>query len=236
MRILHNRVLALLGATTLLVVALEASTYAATGKSLLLGRSNSANKMTTITRTTPGAPLRLASRPGSPPLSVNSTQRVPGLNADSVDGLSGQSLQSRASVFTDGAGGPRGTTEQWSIPVTPGTYAISYTVGFTAMTASPAAPASAICYVQTGGASPTPYTAIQSVTSVGGFSAVYANASSTVQVATPDATQLVCIATTSFETTIGVPVQIAVTRTDGLTTAPLTSLGRPITPKADLGR
>ncbi len=232
MRILHNRALALLGATTLLVVALDASTYAATGKSLLLGKSNSANKMTTVTRTTPGATLRLVSRPGSPPLSVNSSQRVPGLNADHVDGLSGQSLQSRAVVFTDGAGGPRGTTETWSIPLSPGLYDISYVVGFNNLTASAGSPASMRCYVQSG---PT-FTAVQSASSVGYFPDTYVSSSASIEVASGDTTLLICVANTTFNTTMGVPVRFHATPIDSLTPAPLTSVGRPVVPKREVGR
>lgn len=104
------------------------------------------------------------------------------------------------------------------------------------MASSTAAPADVICYVQTSGGSPTPYTAIQSVTSTGGLTPTYASASSTIEVVAPNAAQLTCVANQSFYTTTGVPVQISATRIDGLTTAPLVSLGRPITAKKVLGK
>ncbi len=69
------------------VLGLDYVSLAATGKSLLLGRSNSANAITSLTRTTNGPALSLNSRPGQPGLRVNRPVKVPNLNADRVDGL-----------------------------------------------------------------------------------------------------------------------------------------------------
>lgn len=68
-----------------------AAAYAANGGSLLIGRSNSATATTTLTNTR-GIPLKLVAKPGSPPLTVNSTTTVPYLSADRLDGLSSGSF------------------------------------------------------------------------------------------------------------------------------------------------
>ncbi|MEO5651771.1 MAG: hypothetical protein ABIN79_11960 [Marmoricola sp.] len=158
------------------------------------------------------------------------------LNADSLDGLSAAALQSRAQVFKDGAGGARGSHEMWNIPLAPGDYAISYTVGFDNVTASAAAPASMRCYVYTAGPSGSAYSAVQSAVSTGGFTDTYANASAAVTVPASGTTRLICDSSTNFNTTTGVPVQFSAIRLDGSSAAPLTTLGRPIPPKARLGR
>src|SRR5215210_9247908 len=61
-----------------------AAAYAANGGSLLIGRSNSATATTTLTNTR-GIPLKLVAKPGSAPLTVNSTTTVPYFSADRLD-------------------------------------------------------------------------------------------------------------------------------------------------------
>src|SRR5688572_19851470 len=68
-----------------------AAAYAANGGSLLIGRSNSATATTTLTNTR-GVPMKFVAKPGSPPLTVNSTTTVPYLSADRLDGLSSGSF------------------------------------------------------------------------------------------------------------------------------------------------
>ena len=67
---------------------------AATGGTFLLGKSNSATTVTTLTNTK-GIPLSLKAKTGSPPLSVNSTKLVPRLNANFLNGLPASKLQRR---------------------------------------------------------------------------------------------------------------------------------------------
>ena len=60
--------------------------YAATGGTFVLGKANSANATTTISRTTTGPALNVTVKPGSAPLAVSSTTKVTKLNADLLDG------------------------------------------------------------------------------------------------------------------------------------------------------
>ena len=88
-------ILAATGIAALVVVTVDVSTYAASGHSFILGRSNAANSQTTLTRTTSGPTLALNSTAGQPGLKVNRTTRIPNLNADLVDGLQGAQLATR---------------------------------------------------------------------------------------------------------------------------------------------
>lgn len=60
--------------------------YAATGGSFILGKSNSANAATSVTRTTTGPAISANVRAGSAPLAVNSRTKVTKLNSDLLDG------------------------------------------------------------------------------------------------------------------------------------------------------
>ncbi|KQY64182.1 hypothetical protein [Nocardioides sp. Root140] len=77
---------ALLIAVVLLTCA-DYTTFAATGRSLVLGKVNTADRQTVVARTTTGPVLRLTTRTrGSAPMIVNGTGRVTNLNADRIDG------------------------------------------------------------------------------------------------------------------------------------------------------
>lgn len=93
-----RRFLSALGIGLALVLALDYATVAATGDGLILGQLNKAKDTTVVTRTTPGATLKLNSKPGSPPLAVNRSVRVRKLNADRVDGVHGSQLAMRSTV------------------------------------------------------------------------------------------------------------------------------------------
>jgi len=71
-------------------------TYAATGGTFLLGKSNSASTVTKLTNSK-GTALSLVSKSGTPPLAVSNSAKVPRLNADLLDGTSVGSLQHRIS-------------------------------------------------------------------------------------------------------------------------------------------
>jgi hypothetical protein len=88
---------ALVGAVIAAVVMLSFPVVAAVGDDLLLGQTNTADAITSlsgtaavnlrITNNQPSAPaLDLRVTAGAPPLKVNSTGRVPNLNADRLDG------------------------------------------------------------------------------------------------------------------------------------------------------
>lgn len=88
---MHSRLISLLtviGAVTVLVLAGNTVALAATGKGFLLGKINTANKITVLKRTTPGTALKVVTKSAtSAPLQVNGTGKVANLNADTVDGL-----------------------------------------------------------------------------------------------------------------------------------------------------
>jgi hypothetical protein len=79
-----------------LFFAMSGGAYAATGGTLILGHTNTANKLTTLSNTASGAALRLVTHSGAtPPLAVSNSTKVVNLNADMVDGLHASSLQLR---------------------------------------------------------------------------------------------------------------------------------------------
>ncbi|HET6154257.1 MAG TPA: hypothetical protein VFE15_15040 [Marmoricola sp.] len=79
--------LTVIGAVTVLVLASNTVALAATGHSFLLGKTNKANKTTTLSRTTAGAALTVKTKSSTnPPFVVNGTGKVTHLNADSLDG------------------------------------------------------------------------------------------------------------------------------------------------------
>lgn len=88
-----------LGAVVLLVGGAGVAT-AATGGSFILGRSNSPTTLTTLTNTT-GTALRLSSPSGKPPLTVNSTGKVPNLNVDLLDGLHATSFYNKTDTVAN---------------------------------------------------------------------------------------------------------------------------------------
>lgn len=121
-------IVATIAAAGLLVVGIDYVTYAATGDSLLLGRTNKADGTTTIERTDGGSALRLTTRSdGEAPLATNGTGKVVHLNADRVDGKHANALATNAITFK---AGNRGQTFSqpglWSTPVEPGLYAITF--------------------------------------------------------------------------------------------------------------
>ena len=91
--------LTVVGAVTVLVLAGNTLTLAATGHPLIAGHSNKARKITTLKRTADGAALRLKTTATSAPLEVTGRGKVANLNADQVDGLEGPDLLTRSLVF-----------------------------------------------------------------------------------------------------------------------------------------
>jgi hypothetical protein len=86
-----------------LFVALSGTAYAATGGTFILGKANSATSVSSLTNTG-GTALRLSSKTGTAPLTVNSSKQVPNLNASLLGG------QSASAFFqVDTAGGALGT-------------------------------------------------------------------------------------------------------------------------------
>lgn len=121
--------LAVLGAVTVLVLAANTVAMAATGGSFLLGKSNSANAVTSLTRTTAGSALKLTTTSSSTaPLSVNGKGKVTNLNADQVDGISASTLQTSSIVFTASiAQVDEVTTWERNLVLPAGNYLINWT-------------------------------------------------------------------------------------------------------------
>ena len=86
----HSTVVAYLA----LLMAMTGTAAAATGGTFLLGRSNTATSVTTLTNST-GTPLSLGGRAGFAPMTVTSTAKVGRLNSDLLDGLDSSALQRR---------------------------------------------------------------------------------------------------------------------------------------------
>ena len=91
--------LTVIGAVTVLVLATNTLTLAATGHPLIAGAGNKAKKITSLKRTTGGAALRLRTTPTSAPLEVTGRGLVANLNSDQVDGLEAADLLTRSLVF-----------------------------------------------------------------------------------------------------------------------------------------
>lgn len=120
----HGRVVPVLLAAAVLIGAANLGAYAATGKPLLLGKTNQASKTTTV-KTARGPALKLRTKATAPPLKVTSGRKVSRLNADLLDGLDSSRLQTRT-LSTELP--PRAGVDQpeWDLPpVSPGTYLVS---------------------------------------------------------------------------------------------------------------
>ena len=74
-----------------LFIAMTGTATAATGGSFILGKSNSANKASSLANTS-GTPLSLQAKTGFAPLRVNSSTKVFKLNADKLDGFDSTSF------------------------------------------------------------------------------------------------------------------------------------------------
>jgi hypothetical protein len=92
--------------TLALLVALSGGAYAATGGSLILGRSNSASSLTEVSNPR-GTAFSFRSKSGRAPFTVNANSvKVSSLNADKVDGLDSTQLQGQTGPA--GPAGPQG--------------------------------------------------------------------------------------------------------------------------------
>jgi len=122
--------LTVIGAVTVLVLAGNTVALAATGHSLLLGKSNSADTYTSLTRTTSGTVLSLKSASSTnSPLSVNGKGKVANLNADTVDGIDSTKLQTRTTIYSVPA--TSGVSSfNLSLPAlaTPGKYHVTFSI------------------------------------------------------------------------------------------------------------
>lgn len=121
-------ILTVLGAVTVLVLAGNTIVLAATGSALIAGQSNSANNITSLTRTTNGSALKLQTKSSvSAPLTVNGKGKVTNLNADKVDGLDSTLLHNRSYVFY-GKQFVDQTAVEFALTLPSGAYNVSYSI------------------------------------------------------------------------------------------------------------
>lgn len=132
----------------MLVVSVDYLAFAATGQSLILGKSNSADKVTSITRTTAGPAVQLNVKNGrGAPIKVNSKGRIGNLNADYVDGKHATDLGVRTTVYSYNVEVASGSGITFSLPSVPaGSYLATMDGWIYGPTAS-----SLICYLRAPG-------------------------------------------------------------------------------------
>jgi hypothetical protein len=109
-RLSHSMV-ALAVLTLGLTLGLASVGWAANGKALLLGETNTATLPTKVTNSGSGPALQLEAASG-PALAVNTTAVVPKLNADQVDGLDADTFATKSALnaeITDRQNGDAGT-------------------------------------------------------------------------------------------------------------------------------
>ena len=123
----NSRLTAVLLTVVLLVGAANLGAFAATGGPLLLGKSNTASKTTTLKTTGSKAALSLKSKAGKAPLKVSNSTKVAKLNADLVDGLDGPALQNKSFVYNLTAIAITNSYVQFALPGLPaGTYVANF--------------------------------------------------------------------------------------------------------------
>ena len=112
----------------MLVVSIDYIAFAATGKSLILGKSNSANKVTKLTRTTSGPAMQFNVKGGTgAPIKVNSKGRVGKLNADMVDSKHASDLGVNTSIYTFNTDFASASTFSYTVPSVPaGSYLVTF--------------------------------------------------------------------------------------------------------------
>jgi hypothetical protein len=123
------RLVPVLLASAVLVGAANLGAFAATGGPLVLGQSNTAAKTTKLKTTGNGAALSLKSKKGKAPLKVSSSTKVTKLNADLVDGLEGDALQSKSYVYNLSVSGATDAYVAFALPGLPaGRYDASFAI------------------------------------------------------------------------------------------------------------
>src|SRR5690349_973681 len=121
--------LTVLGAITVLVLAGNTVALAATGQGFLLGKTNTANTVSTLQRTTAGPALKLTTdTASSSPFSTNGTGKVTNLNADKIDGFNSTSLRNRTYVFTSVFSNKSAVA--YNLPVSSGSYIVTVSTFF----------------------------------------------------------------------------------------------------------
>ena len=82
-----QKFLAIIGATSLLVLGINGITEAADNSAMKIGKTNKGTKLTTLKRTKSGEALALTvANPANAPMTTNGTGLVANLNANKVNG------------------------------------------------------------------------------------------------------------------------------------------------------
>jgi hypothetical protein len=93
--------LTVIGAVVVLLLAGNTVAYAATGGKFFLGKTNKANQVSTLKRTTSGSALNLVTKSSAnAPLTTNGRGKVANLNADTVDGYDSSQMVNSTTTFT----------------------------------------------------------------------------------------------------------------------------------------
>ena len=163
MRVTRPQIIATVSVAALPVVGFDYTTYAVSGSSLLLGRTNTADRPTTLARHGQGVALSLKSGYRSPSLRVSSSARVPRLNADMLDGQHANALETRVVSYT---AGKRGDVVPgsgfWRVNVGSGAFQVSFKAFVVPDAVPPGSSVDVICGVadlSTVGENTTVYTA-----------------------------------------------------------------------------
>ncbi len=230
MRISLSTAVATVSAAALLVVGLDYTTYAVTGDSLLLGRTNHAGGTTTITRHGQGVVLSLESSGQKvPSLRVSSSARVRRLNADLLDGKNASDLQTRAVSFK---AGHRGDVVPgagfWHVDVAPGAYQVSFKAFVVPDAVAPGTSVDVICGVadlNTIGPNTTVYAA-DSATYSNGFPTLMSGAD-TVRIGKTADPGIVCTTSTNVDFTLFKAITASFTRVSARTVMTATPVPGP---------
>jgi hypothetical protein len=97
--------LSAIGAAAVLVAGIDLTSYAATGRTLILHGRSVSSGTTTVENTGPGPALALITRKSAPPLSVTSGRLVQHLNAAKVGGRTSAQLEPRLLTYRVGRAG-----------------------------------------------------------------------------------------------------------------------------------
>jgi hypothetical protein len=217
MRATRSQVLATMSAAALLVVGFDYTTYAVSGSSLLLGRANHADSLTTLARHGGGPALSLeSSGHESPSLRVSSPARVPRLNADLLDGRHAAALQTRVVSYRAGKRADVVAGNGfWRVPVTSGAYQVSFKAFVIPDAVTPGSTVDVICGVadlNTIGPNTTVYTA-DSATYSNQFPTLMSG-SDTVRIRKNADPGIVCTTSTGTNFTLFEPITASFTRVD----------------------
>jgi hypothetical protein len=214
--------LTVIGAVTVLVLAGNTVAMAATGGKFILGHTNKANAVSTLKRTTSGAPLKLTTNSSSnAPLSTNGKGKVTNLNADKLDGYDSSSLKTKTYVFTKHLTTPA-TSLTMTAAVPAGTYLVSYSAFFNSSPSTALGSVDCFIHTNSGGITTTGYFAESYFTTTGIDAAATGSGVAVMPSAPGSYLRLECSADVPFvEWGSTEPYQLTLTKIDSAPTSAL---------------